>query len=160
VENAPRSVYFKVDFINFFRRSVLFGAIFSYRFDHIFIGEKIYIFDEYCEKGDFVSVISPWKQSPQSKFVGPKRTSRIGQEDGWENKRKKTYLRGQFCCAKSSFYGIFFNFFARFCHFLAIFWPFFGRYQVCLMDLRLPTTIGVKWCKCFKWIFCPFHGNF
>ena len=46
MEDAPRSVYFKVDFINFFRRSLRFGVILSDRLDHILIGEKIDIFDE------------------------------------------------------------------------------------------------------------------
>ena len=94
--------------------------------------------------GDFVSVISPWKRSPRLKFGGPKRTSRTGQEDGWENKRKKSFLRGKFCCAKSPFFWQFFRFFGRFAIFLAIFGPFLGRYKVCWVDLRLPTTKRVK----------------
>ena len=100
--------------------------------------------------GDFVSVISPWKRSPQLKFGGPKRSSQTGQEDGWENKRKKSFLRGKFCCAKSPFFSNFFNFLGRFCHLLAIFGPFLGRYKVCWLDPRLPTT---KWVK-LQYIFC------
>ena len=74
----------------------------------------------------FVLVISPWKQNSRSKFGGPKRTSRTGQEDGWENKRKKSFLRGKFCCAKSPFFGNFFDFLAVF----AIFWLFLGHFWV------------------------------
>ena len=48
MENDSRYVYFKVDF---FRRSLCFGAILSDRFDHILIGEKFDIFDENCENG-------------------------------------------------------------------------------------------------------------
>ena len=53
MENTPRSMYFKVDFINFFRRTLRFCAILSDRFDHILISEKIDIFDENFEKGRF-----------------------------------------------------------------------------------------------------------
>jgi hypothetical protein len=59
VQNARQSVYFKVAFIHFFRRTLRFGAILSDHFDHILIGEKIDIFVENCKMGDFVSVISP-----------------------------------------------------------------------------------------------------
>ena len=75
---------------------------------------------------DYVSVISPWRRSPRLKFGGPK--------------RKKSSLRGTFCRAKSSFMA----FFLIFWPFLTIFGTVLGIYQVCLMDLRLPTTIGVK----------------
>ena len=51
MENDPRYMCFKVDFINFFRRTFCFGAILSNRFGHILIGEKIDIFNENCEKG-------------------------------------------------------------------------------------------------------------
>ena len=53
MENDPRYMCFKVDFIDFFRRSLRFGAILSDRFDHILIGEKIDIFMENCENGQF-----------------------------------------------------------------------------------------------------------
>ena len=53
VENDPRYMCFKVDFINFFPRSLRFCAILSDRFDHILISEKIDIFDENFEKGRF-----------------------------------------------------------------------------------------------------------
>jgi len=67
MENAPRSVYFKVDFINFFRRSLRFGAILSDRFDHILIGEKIDNFDENCENGQFCFSHISMKTAPTEK---------------------------------------------------------------------------------------------
>ena len=44
---------FKVDFIDFFRRSLRFCAILSDRFDHILIGEKIGIMMKIVKMGDF-----------------------------------------------------------------------------------------------------------
>ena len=133
MQNDPQSVYFKVAFINFFRRTLRFGAILSDHFDHILIGEKIDIFVENCKMGDFVSVISPWRRSPRLKFRGPKRTFWTGQENGRENKRKKSSLRGTFCCAKSvqnhPFIAFFFDFLAVFDNF----WLFLGQFWV---DIR------------------------
>ena len=45
--------------------------------------------------------------SPRSKFGGPKRTSRTGQEDGWEKKQKKSFLRGEFCRTKTPIFRLF-----------------------------------------------------
>jgi len=61
-------VYFKVDFINFFRRSLRFGAILGDRFDHILIGEKIDIFDENCENGRFCFSHISMKTAPTEKM--------------------------------------------------------------------------------------------
>ena len=49
-----------------------------------------------------ILVLSPW-----SKFGGPKRTSRTGQEDGWEKKQKKSFLRGEFCRTKTPIFRVF-----------------------------------------------------
>ena len=46
MQNARQSVYFKVAFINFFRRTLGLGAILSDHFDHILIGEKSDFFDK------------------------------------------------------------------------------------------------------------------
>ena len=43
---GPQSVHFKVGFIHFDRRTLNLGAIFSNRFDHILMGEKIEILAE------------------------------------------------------------------------------------------------------------------
>ena len=112
--------------------------------------KKLIFLWKIVKMGDFVSVISPWKRSPRLKLGGPKRTSQTGQEDVWENKREKSFLRGKFSCAKSPFFLQFFQFFGRFCHLWAIFGPFLGRYKVCWLDPRLPTT---KWVK-LQYIFC------
>ena len=88
--------------------------------------KKMILLWKIVKMGDFVSVISPWKRSPRLKFGGPKRTSQTGQEDVWENKREKSFLRGKFCCAKSPFFGNFFDFLAVF----AIFWLFLGHFWV------------------------------
>ena len=131
MENAPRSVYFKVDFINFFRRSLRFGAILSDRFDHILIGEKIDIFDENCENGRFCfSHISMKTKSPikvwGSKMYLSDRPRR------WVGKQKKKIIsKGQILLCQIT-------------HLFAIFGSFLGRYKVCWVDLRLPTTKRVK----------------
>ena len=81
MENDPQFVNFKVEFINFFCRNHRFGAILRDGFNHILIGEKIDIFDENCENGDFVSVISPWKRHLQKKRSIPRRSQRKMQEN-------------------------------------------------------------------------------
>jgi hypothetical protein len=48
--------------------------------------------------------------SPRSKFGGPKRTSRTGQEDGWGKKQKKSFLRGEFCPTKTPIFRLFWKF--------------------------------------------------
>ena len=151
MENAPRSVYFKVDFINFFRRSLRFGAILSDRFDHILIGEKIDIFDENCENGRFCfSHISMKTESP-IKVWGSK-TCLSDRPRRWVGKQtKKIISKGQILlCKITFFFGNFSDFLAVLPFFLAIFGPFLGRYKVCWMDLRLLTT---KWVK-LQYIFC------
>ena len=137
-------MYFKVDFINFFRRTLRFGVILSDRFDHILIGEKIDIFDENCENGRFYfSHISMKTESPI--IVWGSKTYLSDRPRTWVGKKAKTILsKGPILLYKITLFWQFFRFFRRFCHFLAIFGPFLGRYQICWMDLRLPTTKGVK----------------
>ena len=117
--------------------------------------KKLIFLMKIVKMGDFVSVISPWKRSPRLKFGGPKRASQTGQEDGWENKRKKSFLRGKFCCAKSPFFSNFFNFWAVF----AIFWLFLGHFWV---DTRyvgwIPGCQQLNGSNCS--IFFVFHCHF
>ena len=144
---------FKVDFINFFRRSLRFGAILSDRFDHILIGEKIDIWMKIVKMGDFVSVISPWKRSPRLKFGGPKCTFRTGQEDGWENKRKKSFLKGKFCCAKSPIFLLF----------LAHFWVdtrYVGWTSGCQQLKGSNCSISLVFLCHFWQLFFVIFGNF
>ena len=54
---GPQSVYFKLGFMHFDRRTLSLGTILSDRFDHILIGEKIELFTKNSEKGWFVLVI-------------------------------------------------------------------------------------------------------
>ena len=80
---------FKVGFILFDRRTLSLGAILSDRSYHILIGEKIEISAKNFEKGGFVTVKSPLNQNPRLKFWGLEQTSWMGQQDGWEKRRKK-----------------------------------------------------------------------
>ena len=150
VENDPRYMCFKVDFINFFRRSLRFGAILSDRFNHILIGANIDIFDENCENGRFCfSHISMKTESP-IKVWGSK-TFLSDRPRRWVGKQtKKIISKGQILLCKITLFQQFFQFLGRFCHLLAIFGPFLGRYKVCWLDPRLPTT---KWVK-LQYIFC------
>ena len=107
-------MYFKVAFINFFRRTLRFGAILSDHFDHILIGEKTWLLWRNDQKWSFMitqrSSLEILVLSPRSKFGGPKRTSRTGQEDGWEKKQKKSFLRGEFCRTKTPIFRLFWKF--------------------------------------------------
>ena len=81
--------------------------------------------------------------------ISMKTESRIGSKTylsdrprRWVGKQTKEIIsKGQILLCKMT---LFWQFFGRFCHFLAIFGPYLGRYQICWMDLRLPTTKGVK----------------
>ena len=48
--------------------------------------------------------------SPRSKSGGPKRTSQPGQEDGRKKKRKKSFLRCEFCRTKTPIFLLFWKF--------------------------------------------------
>ena len=110
MENAPRSMYFKVDFINFFRRTLRFCAILSDRFDHILISEKIDIFDENFEKGRFrfghisMKTESPIKVWGLKAYLSDRPRRWVGKQ------AKKSFLRGQFCCTKTPFFEFFWKF--------------------------------------------------
>ena len=144
MENAPRSVYFKVDFINFFRRSLRFGAILSDRFDHILIGEKIDIFDENCENGRFCFNHISMKTESPIKVWGSK-TCLSDRPRRWVGKKAKTILsKGQILLCKITLFWQFFSIFRPFLPPFGYFWAFLGRYKVCWMELRFPTT---KWVK-------------
>ena len=66
--------------------------------------KKLIFLMKILKMADFVSVISPWKPSPRSKFGGPKRTSRTGQENGRKKKWGGKCLRGEFSRTKSCFF--------------------------------------------------------
>jgi len=127
VENDPRSVYFKVDFINFFRRSLRFGAILSDCFDHILISEKIDIFDENCENGQFCfSHISMKTESP-IKVWGSK-THLSDRPRRLVGKKAKTILsKGPILLYKITLFWPFFRFFGAV---FAIFWLFLDHFWV------------------------------
>ena len=72
--------------------------------------KKLIFWWKFWKRADYVSVISPWKQSPQLKFWGPKRTSGTGQEDGWWKKQKKSFLRSQYCRTKTPIFRFFWKF--------------------------------------------------
>ena len=83
-----------------FRWNLRFGVILSDCFDHILISEKIDIFDENCEKGRFCFSHISMKTESKIKVWGYL-SDRLRR---WVGKQtKKSYLRGQFRCAKSSF---------------------------------------------------------
>ena len=111
MENDPRYMCFKVDFINFFRRSLRFGAILSDRFDHILIGEKIDIFDENCENGRFYfSHISMKTESP-IKVWGSK-TYLSDRPRRWMGKKAKTILsKGPISLYKNTHFSTFLEIF-------------------------------------------------
>ena len=92
VKNDPRSVYFKVDFITFFKGPVVLVKFWS----NFWTVKKLIFLVRVLKTGDFVSVISPWKQSPWSKFCCPTCTSRRGQLN-WLKKIKILYPRAKFC---------------------------------------------------------------
>ena len=150
---------FKVDFIDFFRRSLRFCAILSDRFDHILIGEKIDIFMENCENGRFcfshisMKTESPIKVGGSKTYLSDRPRRCVGKQT------RKIISKGQILLCKITLFWQFFQFFGRFCHFLAIFGPFLGRYQICWMDLRLPTTKGVKLQYIFS-VSLSFLANF
>ena len=140
---------FKVDFINFFRRSLRFCAILSDRFDHILIGEKNDIFMENCENGRFcfshisMKMDSPIKVGRSKTYLSDRPRRCVGKQT------RKIISKGQIFLCKITLFFQFFQFFGRFCHLWAIFGPFLGRYKVCWLDPRLPTT---KWVK-LQYIF-------
>ena len=118
---------FKVDFINFFPRSLRFCAILSDRFDHILIGEKIDIFDENCENGRFCFNHISMKTESPIKVWGSK-TYLSDRPRRWMGKKAKTILsKGPISLCKIT---LFFGNFSDFLAVLPFFWLFLGHFWV------------------------------
>ena len=127
VENDPRYMCFKVDFINFFRRSLRFGAILSDRFDHILIGEKIDIFDENCENGRFcfshisMKTESPIKVGGSKTYLSDRPRRCVGKQT------RKIISKGQILLCKITLFFAIFSIFWPFLPFFGYFWAIFGQ---------------------------------
>ena len=91
----------------FFRGPFVFAQFWDITLIISWSVKKLIFLMKILKMADFVSVISPWKPSPRSKFGGQKRTSRTSQEDGRRKKWEKKYLRGEFCGTKSCFFCFF-----------------------------------------------------
>ena len=120
-------MFFKLDFINFFRRSLRFGTILSDRFDHILIGEKNDIFMENCENGRFcfshisMKTESPIKVGGSKTYLSDRPRRCVGKQT------RKIISKGQILlCKITLFFCNFFDFLAVF----AIFWLFLGHFWV------------------------------
>ena len=147
---------FKVDFINFFRRSLRFCAILSDRFDHILIGEKIDIFDEKWENGRFcfshisMKTESPIKVGRSKTYLSDRPRKCVGKQTRKINSKGQILL-----CKITLFFCNFFNFLAVF----AIFGLFLGHFWV---DTRyvgwIPGCQQLNGSNCS--ISLVFHCNF
>ena len=58
--------------------------------------KKLIFLMKILKMADFVSVISPWKQNPRSKFGGLKCTSWTGKHDGLKTKYQRSYPWAKF----------------------------------------------------------------